>query len=1155
MVMVRTVRGPDVRLQLLTAVADHRRVGAMLAVVPKSLLTIVAAVLAAAVLPSSAWAADRSAESRAAWDHVSASRRAPTPATPQVRPKRFAAFTLDQDALAQVLRAAPVERRRGRTVTTPSDGLEVSIPDPSGGFQRFAVVDAPVMEPGLAAEHPEISTFAGRGIDDPTASVRFDLTPAGFHASVRSGDAGGWYVDPQYADRSQYVAYDRGDLAADPYERFVEREAPEVASLPATGQRTGEPNGSPVTLRVYRLALVSDPTYAANTPGTTTDAKVTLLTRIDQIYEQELAIRMELVAGNDQLNLDTAAQATGTSGPCAPAACFTSTQIAACDSPTLTRNTAVAGHVIGGGNFDLAHLVLGVNGGGIAGLGVVGTSSKGAGCTGVPTPTGDAFAVDYVAHEMGHQFGADHSFNGNNGNAVDGANCNASNRASSGNAAQRVEPGSGSSIMAYAGICGQDDLQPHSDPYFSEASITRIATYVTAAESAQSPVQQVALNGFSGTDSFALSYAGGTSATITRGGNYTAAGIQAAIMAISGWPAGASVSVSAPDDDGFTVAFSGIASPAALSVVNASGVTGFTGTVAVAGTTTRRGSTTTTDNHTPSVGVVLGGTAIPARTPFVLDAAGSDLDAADAGALTYMWEQNDPGGSVGIPLVSNSKANGPLFRMFGESAVYGNAAAHQSPSPGQNIATGTTWRSFPDVEQVLADNTNAATGTCPAAPASGAVPQATVDCYSEFLPTSAWVGSGNRVLHFRVSVRDDHPGYGGIGTADTTLTVAPAAGPFRVTSQSSPTTLTGGDPLPVTWSVAGTDASPVSTANVRITMSVDGGQTWTQTLAASTPNDGAETVTVPRSIATTQARIRVEAINNVFYDVNKADLTVAEASPAVVTGPTTADLGSATVGSAAAPVAVTFSSTGSSAATLGPIALGGADASAVSVASDSCSSVTLAAGATCVVTLRLTPTHPGAHAATLSLPSDDLHSPAVVSLQGTGVAPTTETQPSPPGPTPTPTNPTPPPTPVTPPTITPTAPSAADVAAALLGVKAPVAAGSAGALRLFTPSTSAKLGRPKASKAIAAAVCSGGTCAGKATAKLALTPKAKGKKKAYTLTLNKALKLADGQGAKLTLKLSRTYRKRIKAARKATLTLTVTNATRKVTKTFTLTTG
>jgi hypothetical protein len=124
----------------------------------------------------------------------------------------------------------------------------------------------------------------------------------------------------------------------------------------------------------------------------------------------------------------------------------------------------------------------------VANLGVVGRSNKAGGCTGIPTPVGDFYAIDYVAHEMGHQFSGNHPFNGNQ------LNCSGGNR----NANNAVEPGSGSSIMAYAGICLTDDLQRHSDPYFSQRSQQEITTYTSSNQTAINEVQTASLRHFGG---------------------------------------------------------------------------------------------------------------------------------------------------------------------------------------------------------------------------------------------------------------------------------------------------------------------------------------------------------------------------------------------------------------------------------------------------------------------------------------------------------------------------------------------------------------------------------------------------------------------------------------------------------------------------------
>src|SRR5688572_24601580 len=101
-----------------------------------------------------------------------------------IQPDAFRGYTVDDRALENRLDA------RARAVTTT-----LTLPAPDGKLQRFAVVESPIMEPGLAARHPEITTYSGRGINDPAATIRADRTPLGFHASVRS-PAGAWYVDP-----------------------------------------------------------------------------------------------------------------------------------------------------------------------------------------------------------------------------------------------------------------------------------------------------------------------------------------------------------------------------------------------------------------------------------------------------------------------------------------------------------------------------------------------------------------------------------------------------------------------------------------------------------------------------------------------------------------------------------------------------------------------------------------------------------------------------------------------------------------------------------------------------------------------------------------------------------------------------------------------
>ena len=957
-----------------------------------------------AAISASAQGPDANADSSArAWQHVTTQPPATNSEGHQraVRPRKFRAFNFNRGDVKRIVAAAPHERtraaREGRMV--------ISLPAPGGGFQRFAVWESPVMEPGLAAKHPEIKTYAGRGLDDTSAYVRFDMSPLGFHASVRSA-TGSWYIDPYYEkDESVYASYYAHDLE-NPHAPLVEREsagaevsadkgyyhAEDTVTLHGSGFAAGstvtisfynesgatgrsltvtsdsegafeaqfiaEPNGNlgtytvqatdgnltastgfdvvtsddlshdPPTgdiLRTYRLALVSDPGYA-NYFGAAnvTAAKVALINRVTQVYEYELSIRLVLIANNDLLNLNTAAQMTGTNGPCGGSACYSASQATSCGSSTLTRNRQVVGLLVGASNFDIGHIGLGANGGGIASLGVVGGNNKAQGCTGITTPVGDFFAVDYVAHEMGHQFNANHPFNGTV------SNCSGGNR----NAGTSVEPGSGSSIMAYAGICQTDNLQPHSDPYFSERSFDEIVTYTSATETNIAEVQMGVLTGFTTNgQQFQIRYNGNDSAAIVRGTNFTTAGVKAAIEGISGWPAGQTVTISTLGDTAFTITFSGTADfPQVLQLVNCtggSGCSGYISEIAKGGQTNRRGFTVTPTGNNPPVVTTAAGYTIPIRTPFALTGSATD---PDGDPLTYMWEQNDRGAAAGTSLVSNTKTNGPLFRQFGKVANVSASDTLLYHSPGENLVDDNPTRIFPDMDQIIANNTNAETGTCPTA-APNPTTTADKECYSEFLPTAAYVGftgvnASPARLNFRLTARD---GRGGVNNAATVLTLATGAGPFLVTSPNTSVTWPGASTQTVTWDPANTNVSPVSTTDVKISLSVDGGYTYPYVLAASTPNNGSANVVIP-NIPATRARVKVEAIGNVFFDISNADFAISYTPVTLITTATLTKLSDgsyqATIsvkntGAAPAENAVVLNGTlGSASGSPAPISLG-----------------------------------------------------------------------------------------------------------------------------------------------------------------------------------------------------------------------------------------
>lgn len=261
------------------------------------------------------------------------------------------------------------------------------------------------------------------------------------------------------------------------------------------------------------------------------------------------------------------------------------------------------------------------------------------------------------------------------------------------------------------------------------------------------------------------------------------------------------------------------------------------------------GTSTPTNNNLPTVTAGASFT-IPKLTPFTLTAAGSDADSGDA--LTYSWEEFDlapsASGPNGTPAgtydVDTDGILRPLFRTYSPVS---------SPS-----------RTYPSLTYIL-NNANTPPLTYTGTSATGATcPNGDTCVVGENLPSVA------RTMNFRVVIRDNK---GGIADATTQVNVRADSGPFKVTAPNTAVTLTGGAQATVTWDVANTTAAPVSAANVKISLSTDGGTTFSTILAASTPNDGSEAVTIP-NISSTTARIKVEAVGNIFFDVSDANFTI-----------------------------------------------------------------------------------------------------------------------------------------------------------------------------------------------------------------------------------------------------------------------------------------
>lgn len=616
-------------------------------------------------------------------------------------PASFDLYELDLSALSTSLKDSPVRGRQANREVT------IQFPSVTGEFERFQIMETNTLHPDLAAKYPGIKSYAGKGIDDPSATIRFSVSQLGFHGMVMSGKTNMSYIDPHTEDRKVYKVYGRSSLSREE-EDFQCLVDSEVKSLNDDHKGDDAHKTDDSTLRKYRLALACTADYGNIFAGSGTDAQKTAnilaqmnvtMTRVNGVYERDLAITMEIIPGNDQIIY------------------FGATNSDPWNNEFNNTTQTVIDNAIGDANYDIGHLFLSTQDNGNAGcIGCVCTSgSKGSAFTARTNPTGDPFDIDYVAHEMGHQFGGYHVMN----------TCSRS-----GSGSTEVEPASGSTIMGYAGICSSN-VQNNSDAYFAYVNIRDISANVQ--------------NGVSSACAQEINLANNPP-TANAGSNYT----------------------------------------------------------------------------------------IPRSTAFVLKGSGTD---PDGDVLTYCWEQNDPERAPGNGSPASTWTQGPLFR-----------SVEGTTSPN---------RYMPNLNAVIAGN---------------------------LAPTWEVIPSVARTMEFALTVRDNAAGGGQTNDDLMTVTVNGSAGPFIVNAPNTGVTWNAGQSQTVTWDVAGTSAAPVSCANVNILLSTDGGLTYPITLAANTPNDGSQSVTVPNNVSTT-CRVMVEAADNIFYDISNADFSIEGAVSCTATIP------------------------------------------------------------------------------------------------------------------------------------------------------------------------------------------------------------------------------------------------------------------------------
>lgn len=388
-------------------------------------------------LPSLTW-------SQALWQKTDRATLNAQPQAPRVVPFEgtfhFLAFAQMVDALAG------------------SEG-QIELPTPDGASLTLRFRYSPVYDQDLHTKYPVFRTFKVWDERDPSIQGRIDHTLKGFHAVIRMNGRM-FYIDPVFRERTDiYASYFLDDYLGAEQEpvgfqcdqHLLHPEMPQVDLQPASaGIRSATQDRME-----YRIAIATTGEYANFHGGTKPQVLselVTALNRINDIYENDLGVRLKLIANNDQIIfLDPATDGFSNGFP----------------ASMINENPGNIGKFIPLDDYDIGHVFGTATAGGtigLASLASVCTSNKARAMSSYFTPENDPFYISVVCHELGHQFSARHSFN----------KCDNMNE----NPSTGWEPGSGSTIMSYAGACGTNDVQAQADPYFHGGSIAEMKNFI-----------------------------------------------------------------------------------------------------------------------------------------------------------------------------------------------------------------------------------------------------------------------------------------------------------------------------------------------------------------------------------------------------------------------------------------------------------------------------------------------------------------------------------------------------------------------------------------------------------------------------------------------------------------------------------------------------
>ncbi|MGI9531234.1 reprolysin-like metallopeptidase [Lutimonas sp.] len=377
----------------------------------------------------------------------------------KIQPEKYKSFHLDVNEIRNSLKSAPE-----KSSNLHESNLILSFPNSEGKMKQFRIKELPVMNVELAKKFPNNRSYTGVAIDHSNERISFSLNQLGLHAMVK-GAEGVSILDPINAEQQQYKVYAKKDVKGSADVSCLSEDLDKNVFLTAKGIQNVSKG-----MMTFRLALAVNGNYSQyhlrefGYTGSDEDiqraiimAELTkVVTKINAVYEQELAMRFELVENNDRIIFFDPVNDPYSNGN---------------SVEMLLQNQNTLDKIIGPKNYDIGHVFSTSNNPVAVLRSACIEGIKAQGVSGMNQPMDDVFYYDVVSHEFGHQFGANHTFNGNTGTCGD-----------QGQLVEKtaVEPGSGSTLMAYAGYCRGQNLQSNSDLYFHGKSIEEINDFINS---------------------------------------------------------------------------------------------------------------------------------------------------------------------------------------------------------------------------------------------------------------------------------------------------------------------------------------------------------------------------------------------------------------------------------------------------------------------------------------------------------------------------------------------------------------------------------------------------------------------------------------------------------------------------------------------------